>query len=48
MPEIDTDDALGPMVGELYRDVLAQRAIALLDDYASELPASDTDFKREV
>lgn len=30
------DDELPPWLGERYRDVLAERAITLLDDYAPE------------
>lgn len=38
MPDADADDELTPVIGERYVDVLAERAIALLDDYAPEPP----------
>lgn len=36
MRDGDADDELPPVIGERYIDVLAERAIALLDDYAPE------------
>lgn len=36
MRDDDADDELPPVIGERYRDVLVERAIALLDDYAPE------------
>lgn len=38
MRDVDANDELSPVIGERYRDVLAERAIALLADWDAEPP----------
>ena len=38
MRDADADDELPPVIGERYRDVLAERAIALLADWDEPIP----------